>query len=113
MSSAQTKPTANRARLLNMVGGGSGETQDYIEIIHYITPEGAPNGVGYRAHTFGTHYQTGKPYENLMEWTDIETIEGLLSKTTRNREGYLPLPLRDFGTTETGAPRLGLLKAGE
>ena len=102
MSSSQQK----RERLLNMIQGGSGEITDYIEIIHYTTPEGAPNGVGYRAHYFGTHYKTGKPYEHIFEVKSLEDIEGFREVAHRGSGvEYSPLPVKDLGTTEVGAPK--------
>lgn len=91
-----------------MVKGGDGHTEDYIEIVHFISPEGVPVGVGYRAHYFRNEYKTGKPYETLWDWTNIEHIEGL--RRIALREDYSPLPVKDLGTTETGAPKDAGLK---
>lgn len=113
MSSTQGQPTAQRERLLNMIQGGSGETEDYIEIVHYITPEGTPNGVGYREHSFRSHYRTGKPYETLFEYCSLEHLEllrELSAKWAKTKTEYSPLPVRDLGTTETGAPKDGEIR---
>jgi len=111
--SEQAAHTQDRARLLSMIGGGSGETEDYIEIVHYITPEGTPNGVGYREHSFRSHYRTGKPYETLFEYCSLEHLEllrELSAKWANPKTEYSPLPVRDLGTTETGAPKDGEIR---
>ena len=89
-----------------MIGGGSGHTEDYIEIVHYITPEGAPNGVGYRAHSFSKEHKTGKPYETILEYSSLEHLEELraLSMKWTKRE-YSPLPVRDSNSIQVGAPK--------
>lgn len=107
MSSAQQK----RESLLSMIRGGSGETEDYIEVIHYTTPEGAPNGVGYREHYFCKEYKTGKPYELIIESRRLEEIEGIREVAHRGSGvEYSPLPVKDLGTTKVGAPKDGEIR---
>lgn len=100
----QAAHTENRDKLLNMIAGGAGYTKNFVEIVRYITPDGKPNGEGYREHHFNRHYQTGKPYEYICESGSKELLSLLWDYREEETGIESPLSILDLGTTEIGAP---------